>query len=352
MSWSGEVQVRSAIGTKPYFFTIYLPQAIGIYVSNVLNLSLHETYFAVRLTVLLAISCCFFVSFSLVNPNIFTLFVLMMPMTVFQFASTTIDALSTALSVLGLSIFCATAKKRWQCSTFHLVIMLAALIVVTTSRLHTLPILLLPCFMILKSRRWTQLPLVTVSVIFVLWWFFKISSNQVVSQEKITASNFEIIIHYLSNPLHFASLLSATLNHYGYFYFSSFIGNLGWLDTSFSRPFYLITGVALTAAFVSSVSLTHLKTSLKPNLLLAIVCIASVLLIFSALLIAWTSHPAELIVGVQGRYFIIPALILSYCLSDSDSESSQLLYMRLSIVSVWAVSMVYCTVALLLDRYY
>ncbi|MEG0003422.1 MAG: hypothetical protein RR857_16790, partial [Comamonas sp.] len=36
--------------------------------------------------------------------------------------------------------------------------------------------------------------------------------------------------------------------------------------------------------------------------------------IFTALLISWTPHPATIVHGIQGRYFIVPFLLLAYAL--------------------------------------
>ena len=40
--------------------------------------------------------------------------------------------------------------------------------------------------------------------------------------------------------------------------------------------------------------------------------LASAALVFLALLVTWTPHPAALVQGVQGRYFIVPALLADF----------------------------------------
>jgi hypothetical protein len=48
------------------------------------------------------------------------------------------------------------------------------------------------------------------------------------------------------------------------------------------------------------------------RLVLALCALASCLLAFMLMLVTWSPFPADLIEGVQGRYFIAPALVLAY----------------------------------------
>jgi uncharacterized membrane protein len=51
---------------------------------------------------------------------------------------------------------------------------------------------------------------------------------------------------------------------------------------------------------------------------------ASIGLIFLSQLVTWTAHPASLIEGVQGRYFVMPMVLLGYVLSGSPKAQTQL----------------------------
>jgi uncharacterized membrane protein len=42
--------------------------------------------------------------------------------------------------------------------------------------------------------------------------------------------------------------------------------------------------------------------------------LVSALIVFAALLAAWTPHPATIIQGMQGRYLLLPALLASCAL--------------------------------------
>jgi hypothetical protein len=96
-------------------------------------------------------------------------------------------------------------------------------------------------------------------------------------------------------------------------------------------------------------------------------------IVFAALLIQWTPHPATVILGVQGRYFFVPALLIFVAftrpfvrlLTHSTAEQSSLQKMsQTTLVQSWTQKMslavlillsgtaLYCTSHLLLGRYY
>jgi uncharacterized membrane protein len=55
--------------------------------------------------------------------------------------------------------------------------------------------------------------------------------------------------------------------------------------------------------------------------LYCLIALLSCFIIFNALLLGWTPYPHDVIEGVQGRYFWIPASCLAFCLSPSNAFS-------------------------------
>jgi hypothetical protein len=78
-----------------------------------------------------------------------------------------------------------------------------------------------------------------------------------------------------------------------------------------------------------------------------------VAIIFLSLLVQWTPHPATIILGVQGRYFFGPALLLSIALSRpmTTEISGKPLFSSVILITLTACSLVF-TSQLLLQRYY
>ena len=81
--------------------------------------------------------------------------------------------------------------------------------------------------------------------------------------------------------------------------------------------FYPWIAGGLLLCMVMGTSLPANKRDAVFRLSLLAIAALSFLLIFFALLVTWTPHPAHVITGVQGRYFLVPALLLGYVLGGS-----------------------------------
>ena len=103
--WTGVDMFSAAPGTGYYFPLIYLPQALGLAVGEMLGQTVERSYYLARLLAVLTIVGLLYLSFRLVPPSPLTLALLAIPMTVFQVSSASLDGVSTALAVLALSAF-------------------------------------------------------------------------------------------------------------------------------------------------------------------------------------------------------------------------------------------------------
>ena len=120
-----------------------------------------------------------------------------------------------------------------------------------------------------------------------------------------------------------------------------------------SDYFYPALWVGLGLCALASVSITTLRQDWHIRLLLASAALASVGLIFLALLVTWTPHPATLVQGVQGRYFVVPMLLLGYALQGTANVRPQwhntfikFIVTGFTCVSLWAL------ITTLLSRYH
>jgi hypothetical protein len=71
------------------------------------------------------------------------------------------------------------------------------------------------------------------------------------------------------------------------------------------------------------------------------------------MLVTWTPHPATLIEGIQGRYFLLPAILIAYALNNNLESSG--FYRRILLFTILLLLGIYSfiiTDQLLLDRYY
>jgi uncharacterized membrane protein len=166
-------------------------------------------------------------------------------------------------------------------------------------------------------------------------------------------SKFKIVTYYLSHPSVAFDLAWHTIESKWLFYRNSFIGVLGWLDTNFRGGFYSISSCLILLILFTSISYRSLKNYPLARLSLVFGGLSSIILIFVALLLNWSEHPAKIISGVQGRYFTIPILMIGATISFRVMPArTKRFIVPLSLLLVWIVYAATSTIRLLLERYW
>lgn len=353
--WAGETKFEPAPGTGYYFPLIYLPQAGAIWIGKSLNLTIDKTYRMARLFNLIAIVTLLYIAFVIYPPSPIILALLIMPMTLFQMSSATIDGLATALTIFSVSLFLKMRGDYSGPTSALSIAMATAIVILVSSRIHAIPILALLLANFYFSRSRLVLILFITAGIFVAGWTAYALSNVSDGRVLMGETTSNIIRYYLTQPTLFFSLLWQTVcdEHWRYFYFKSFIGILGWLDAEFDEHVYIIFGIFTTIMFLLSVSLARLRYQWAERSLIAGIAIASLLITFFAMLVTWTPHPAAYILGVQGRYFLIPLVLFTYAISDVSCYTSgfRIYITPIAILLVYLLSMV-LTTELMIKRYY
>lgn len=355
LRWTGERVYVPAPGTGYYFPAVYLPHAVGLAAGELLDLTIDSSYRLARLLALLAAGLLLYAAFKLAPPNPLAIGLLVMPMSVYQFASASLDGVAIALALLVISLFVRIAREREATSNRLLYMLAASLVILASSRIHTLPMLLLLVAGFFHTRNRIALYLFAGSTVLVLSWTLLAIVNTVDLRVVTSHSTASVVLYYLQHPLRFLEVLANTLTN-GFnpnFYFMSFIGILGWLDAPFSRGFYTATGIILLVIALLTASPRVILQEWTQRAWLIAVAVMSVLFVFFALLVAWTPHPANEVVGVQGRYFLIPMLVLAYGIAGVHGLSATLkgrlgtmLSLTLFVVSITASTVV------LIQRYY
>ena len=137
----------------------------------------------------------------------------------------------------------------------------------------------------------------------------------------------------LAHPGSTAHVASATLRLDSNFYWHSFVGILGWLDTPLESWLYL--GVIVGLGVLLAIRLVTGKRDWATLICCAAVVIFSAALIFIALYLDWSPVGSRVVVGVQGRYFLplAPVIILALGV-DRPRVAWGALWWRLS-AAVW-----------------
>lgn len=353
IQWTGEEEFGSAPGTGYYFPLVYVPQAIGLKTGQLLSLSVDQSYKLARLSTLLISSIVLFFAFRLYTPSVFALALLLIPMSIFQMASTSLDVLSTALAVLILSLFMRIASTEGRADSSLIYALSGALFLLVSSKINLLPLIGLLLLAGWKARDKKIAGAALVVFFAVALWFVFALRNTVDMRVSVGATTASIIVFYLKHPFAFFDVLCATLPAYGVSYINSFFGALGWLDAPLQAEAYKRLYVLTGCAFLVSVSFKCWSQEWPERGFLVVCAIVSSLLVFFALLITWSVHPAKIIEGVQGRYFLIPMLMLAYAFDRGSALKSSFISAAGAIVlAITFMVSTYSTASTLLGRFY
>jgi len=136
-------------------------------------------------------------------------------------------------------------------------------------------------------------------------------------------------------------------------YIYSFVGVLGWLDTQFSTWQYITFLLLLVLIGGLSISAQDLRADWLPRSAILLCAFSAILIMFFLLLLTWNKYPAAIIDGVQGRYFLPPAIMVSYAIAGRAKLFEGLprktaMVLVLALCALTLLSMP----GLLLERYY
>lgn len=355
VQWTGNESRRSYAGTGYYLPIIYLPQAAALAIGRLLDMSVHSTYHLTRIAVLLVTLGLVGLAAFIYRPGYIVLALLAMPMVVFQSLSTTIDGISFALCMLGLSCFMALLHQAGDGRGGWIFALLCmSVFIVAGSRAHALPMVLLPLWVAWqqRNRRYWILSIVTLLAV-VGWTLFALLTvkDPRVARSLSTAA---ILRHYVGHPRQFFHILADTVGDKWLFYRNTFIGQLGYLNAYLPSRYHQFAAAVLGLLTLLSVTVSRNPTSmLAGRALLLVAAMGSGLLVFVAMIATWTPYPSQFIDGVQGRYFHIPALMAAYAFAGDTASDRRMLGRTCRVVlGVFVVVSALVMTRALLDRYW
>jgi hypothetical protein len=160
-------------------------------------------------------------------------------------------------------------------------------------------------------------------------------------------------LQYLSQHLgHWLSLLTTTWNQRGDFATLGFIGYLGWLDVDLPKFYHGLAWFGLALAGLAS---WRAGTGRIPRFDASLAVAAAFGACAGVELIqylTWTVVGAPVIEGIQGRYFLAPALLLGLLLARPAAPSSRSAIWLAVPVLAFPVISIAVTMHALLVRYY
>ncbi|WP_456831491.1 DUF2142 domain-containing protein [Deinococcus sp. UYEF24] len=361
IGWTGTQVFRETPGTGYYFPAIYLPQAAGLTAGQLLGMTVDASYRLARLLTILTVITILAYSTRFTRPGPLVIAILILPMTLFQMASASIDGTSFALTVFILSVTVRSVQTR-QLSVRLLILWSLALFTLLSTRIQLMPLLLLMPYVYLQTRTPRILTAFLVIAGASVGWILTALHTTVDLRTVRAGSPSELALSYFTHPKDLLRMFSATFSDPDLttFYNQSFIGVLGWLDTRFSAGIY--TGLWAMLLTIGVLTVVPWRTRRIKGLgtLLIFIAVASAFMVFLLLLLTWTHVKEVTIQGVQGRYFIPAALAIAYALNAAPPESTgtpfvaSTLYERLALIilALMALVIAYDLPQLLAERYY
>jgi len=322
--WSGTTEFNRAPGMAFYFPAIYSVHALGLLMGEHLNMSVDATYKLTRALLLLVICGILYISFQLYSPPYLVMALLVIPMSLFQLSSASVDGIATALSIFLISAFLKITKDKEQSAKWLFYTLVFAWLLLASSRVQQFSLILLvaSCGYFMRKPRYFFLTILAALLV-IIWQIIAVTTS-VDGRVKLGAPTSTIVSWYLNNPWDFVVVMQTTLSSSETWrsYLSSFFGMLGWLDTPFIGKEYLYLLGLTSLIALCSITFRNFLLHIEAKSLLVICSVGSILLIYFALLVTWTPHPALVVHGVVGRYFLIPALMLAYAFADETVVAS------------------------------
>jgi uncharacterized membrane protein len=192
-----------------------------------------------------------------------------------------------------------------------------------------LPLILLPLHLAWHHKSRSRLAGGAALCVISLGWALFAMALTVDTRIVRDTSTGQLLRHYLSTPSEFIRIVWASLTDSTLFTFyqQTFVGVLGWLNVMLPAALYPMLWAGLGGCALVSISFSTVREDWPLRLMLLVLSVGSITLIFLAMLATWTPYPATLVNGVQGRYFLLPFVVMGYAahgISDNQIPARSL----------------------------
>ncbi|HEX4767017.1 MAG TPA: DUF2142 domain-containing protein [Lichenihabitans sp.] len=301
----------------PPFF--YAPAAIGIKLGKRFGLSILGTLYLARLVNALCATALAGAALALCGKGRATLGVILsFPMVLSLFGSVSPDALSIASGAFVIALWSKYLDRDEDIPVWPRCIAAGLLGAIIAARIPLMPLyglVLLPTSRRrrLFSRTWLSrrdMLSIVIGLGPIAFGLLGAHVAKIPFRPDDGVAPMVQLTGLLHDPIRIVTVMIATLHDLGIGYLRQMIGVLGWLDTDFPPRFYEWMGLCITVAV--AIECFGPERGLRGWSAVLLVCglAAAVLGVFFALYLAWTPVGVAAIDGVQGRYFLVPAMVL------------------------------------------
>ena len=316
--------------SKEYSFVFFIGYAIGFLIARILNLNIIIAIFLAKLINFIIVLYLGYLSIKLIPFGKLLMFAyLTIPMMMHQFTAVTADCIMNSIIILFISYTINLSFKKEPLTRKEIVIFLGMTIFIGLSKITYIPILGIGVILAIHRKELTKKQKIMLGIVALMICVMSLAILNIINRnytnetaqkylETEGVNSSEQLKGMISNPLKLVKVLTKDLLVNGDFYLFNTIGDyMGWL--SIKAPNFLI--VAYILLIFSSIFLEENKVALSKGekIWMIILFVCMVVLIQIGLYIEWTGVGADVVAGVQGRYFL-PILILpllACCLKEN-----------------------------------
>lgn len=311
--WTGESVFSSAPGTGYYFPLIYLPQAIALKLGWTLDLSIHASYWLARIFTLASAVSALYAAFALSAPNVMVLSILVLPMCLFQFATASIDSTLMALTLLAVAAFSRMYRASDPLRMVSVILFGLLITLLICAHQNLFPLAILLAALSIKRKSFPAAVVLFFVVVFGTLWAATALHHTVDFRVARNMSGGGIIQYYVQRPWLLLEMIVNSCLDLALLrtWWESWVGVLGWLDTRLPQMFYSIVPWILGFTAVLAMNYREIVKNKREVAWLSVIAVGMVGVTFLAMIFSWTPIPSQKIAGVQGRYFIIPSLLVA-----------------------------------------
>lgn len=356
VDWAGSGSWRT-FGTQESGPLVYVPIAAGLRTAQALGLGPLLGYYLAR-TAAIALNCwLLWCAFRLCRPTPIVAAILLLPMAVFQMSCAVVDGFSISCAALACAAFVRATNDRERTATWLMPVMATAVLVSVSGRPHGLPLLALVPLSFLYTRRTSWLWVGMALPVAVLGWLAhslaggialgNASADKRRTLEAIASDWTQV------GPALEAGARTVASSKWIIDQFKMWVGHLGSLDAPLGWPAYVVIGLLLVAALACSVQWRPIQSTPASAVILIACGTMSAAIVVLALQMFYNGSSSGRVYGIQGRYFLVPSLMLAYSTMAGPTDRVRW-QVRHAYALVWAVGAVslLATMNALLRRYY
>ena len=356
VEWAGSGSWRT-FGTHESAPLAYVPIAAGLRTAQALGLGPLVGYYLAR-TAVIALNCgLLWCAFRLCRPTPMVAAIVLLPMAVFQMSCAVIDGTSISCAALACAAFVRITNDRDRSSPWLVPVMALAALVSVSGRPHGAPLLALVPLAFIYTRRSSALWVGAALPVLVFGWMAHSLGGDVVLGNA-PADRGRIVQAIASDwtragPALEAGARTVASSKWIVDQYKMWVGHLGSLDAPLGWPAYAAIGLLLIAALACSVQWRPIRSTPASAAILLACGAASAALVVLALQMFYNTPASGRVSGIQGRYFLVPTLMLAYSTVAGPVERFrwQARHSRALVWALFAVTLL-ASMNALLRRYY